>query len=81
MATAIKSTNFSNYKAVRFPIHSDLNIDAWCHYLKDYPNKKLIEYLTYGFPLSLQGHTNLSYTVVTNHYSATQFPLDIQHYL
>ena len=53
MATGIKATNLPNYKAARFPIHSGLNIDAWRHYLKDYPNKKLIEYLTYGFPLSL----------------------------
>ena len=57
-----------------------MNIDTWRHYLKDYHNKKLIEYLTYGFPLSLRD-TRLTITEVTNHYSARQFPDDVQSYL
>ena len=53
MANIIEATGLPNYKLARFPIQSGLNLDAWRHYLKDYHNKNLIEYLTYGFPLSL----------------------------
>ena len=53
MATVIQSTGLPNYKLARFPIQSGLNIQAWRHHLKGYYNKKLLEYLTYGFPLSL----------------------------
>ena len=49
--------------------------------MKDYHNNKLVEYLTFGFPLSLRQVTHLSNTVVNNHYLAKQFPSDAQHYL
>ena len=96
MVRAIKLTNLPNYNAAIFLVYSELNVDAWHHHLKGYHNKKLIEYLTYGFPLSLQDHTNLSNNTVTDNYSAIvltsaipllptiilpQFPLDIQQYL
>ena len=81
MATIIEATGVPNYKLARFPIHSGLNIDTWRHNLEDYHNKKLIENLTYGFPLSLQPDTRLTNTEVTNHYSARQFPADVQSYL
>ena len=81
MATIIQATGFPNYKLARFPIQSGLNIDALRHHLKDYHNKKLIEYLTYGIPLSLQQGTQLSNTVVNSHYSAKHFPADVQLYL
>ena len=81
MANIIEATGLPNNKLARFPIQSGLNLDAWRHYLKDYHNKKLIEYLTYGFTLSLQNGTQLGNTVVNNHYSAKQFPADVQLYL
>ena len=36
----------------RFPLHLGLNIDAWHHHLRGYHDKFLIQYLTFGFPLS-----------------------------
>ena len=81
MATVIQATGLPNYRLARFPIQSGLNIEAWRHHLKGYYNEKLIEYLTYGFPLSLQHDTCLNNTVVVNHYSARQFPANIKSYL
>ena len=81
MATVIQATGLPNYKLARFPIQSGLNIQAWRHHLKGYYNKKLLEYLTYGFPLSLHTDTCLNNTSVANHYSAKQFPADIKLYL
>ena len=37
----------------RFTISCGLKIEAWHRYLTDHPDKRLIEYLTYGFPLSI----------------------------
>ena len=33
MAKAIQDSGFPNYKFARFPLHSGLNIDTWCHHL------------------------------------------------
>ena len=81
MATVIQATGLPNYRLARFPIQSGLNIEAWSHHLKGYYNERLIEYLTYGFPLSLQHNTCLNNTMLANHYSAKQFPADIKSYL
>ena len=81
MATVIQATGLPNYRLARFPIQSGLNLDAWRHHLEGYYNERLIEYLTYGFPLSLQDKACLNNTVVANHYSAKQFPADIKSYL
>ena len=52
-AKIIKETGLPNYRMARFPVQSGLNIEAWRRYHTDYPDKTLIEYLTYGFQLSI----------------------------
>ena len=47
----------------------------------DYPDKMLIEYLKFGFPLSLSTPDSLHNTEVTNHHSALQYPSAINDYL
>ena len=81
MAKAIRSTRLPNYKFARFPVPSSLNLDAWRHHLKDYHDQRLLQYLTYGFPLSINNPSNLHNTDVKNHHSAMQFPAAIQQYL
>ena len=54
IAKTIRDLGLPNYNQVRIPIKSGLNIDAWKCHLHDYPDKKLIQYLQYGFPLSLK---------------------------
>ena len=81
MAKAIKAIGVPNYQMARFPVQSNLNIDAWCHCLAEYPNKFLIQYLTFSFPLSLSKDCSPSNTDTVNHYSATQFEDAINDYL
>ena len=81
MAKAISDSGVPNYRCARFPLHSGLNIQAWDHYLRDYHDKFLIQYLTYGFPLSAVDRNLSCNTVITNHYSALQFPDAIDEYL
>ena len=49
-AKVIRSTGVPNYRCVRIPISSDLNITAWEYHLREYPHKKIILYLKFGFP-------------------------------
>ena len=41
MASSIGATGLPNYQMARFPVHSNLNIDAWRHHLQGYHNKYL----------------------------------------
>ena len=81
MAGVIESTNASNYRFDRIPVKSRLNIPAWCRRLHGYSNQRLIQYLTFGFPLYLLQAKSLRYTQVSNHFSATQYPDAIEAYL
>ena len=47
----IRQSGVANYRQVRIPVISGLNIQAWQHHLRDYCDKKLVQYLQYGFPL------------------------------
>ena len=47
----------------------------------DYPDKMLIEYLKFGFPLSLFDPDSLHNTSITNHHSALQYPAAVEGYL
>ena len=80
-AKIIKKTGLPNYRMARFPVQSGLNIEAWRRYLTDYPDKTLIGYLTYGFPLLISNSDSLCNHSVSNHYSALQFPASVDQYL
>ena len=77
MAKIIQDTGLPNYKLARFPIKSGFNLPAWEHYLKDYPDQRLLQYLKFGFPLSLTDPEMLH----NNHFSALQYPTAVQEYL
>ena len=53
---------------------------AWEDRLADYPDKR-VNYLKFGFPLSLVSHEGLNNKNVTNHYSALAHPQAVQEYL
>ena len=81
VAKIILSTNLPNYKMARIPVSSSLNIQAWENYLSDYPDKRVIQYLKFGFPLSLTEGHDLHNTDVSNHASAVQHPEAVTEYL
>ena len=80
VAKIIHSTGLPNYRAVRIPVSSSLNIPEWEAYLLDYPDKRVIQYLKFSFPLSLSKSNNLHNTAVANHASALQYPEAVQDY-
>ena len=80
VAKTISSTGVPNYCEARIPLVSGLNIEAWETYLRDYPDPLLIEYLKFGFPMSISKNDALNITTVVNHHSATQFTEEVDEY-
>ena len=78
IAHIVNETGTSNYKQARIPIKSGLNIEAW---EENYPDTRLIQYLKFGFPLSITKGKKLGGGEVTNHYSALQYPGAVTQYL
>ena len=81
IAEIIKSTGQPNYRQARFLISSGFNLQAWEHYLQHYPHRNLLQYLKFGFPLSIECPDDLCNTCIMNHHSATQYPDAVQQYL
>ena len=81
MAMVIRSTGLPNYKQARLPVNSNLNIQAWEKLLVNSPNTRLLDYLKFGFPLSLTNYESLNNTDVVNHFSALQHPKAVSDYL
>ena len=50
-------------------------------YLQDYPDDRLLQYVRFGFPLSIHNWSELNNVDICNHYSALQFPDDVSKYL
>ena len=49
-ASIIRGAGMPNY---HIPISSDLNMPAWEYHLRHYPDKKIIQYWKFGFPLGM----------------------------
>ena len=81
IASTIASTGLPNYPHARIPLTSGLNIQEWEKQLADYPDRMLLEYLKFGFPLSLSQLELLNNTSITNHHSALQYPAAVDDYL
>ena len=80
-AVIIKSTGVPNYQQTRIHVTSNLNIEAWENYLQNYPDQLLIQYLKFGFPLSLHKDNKLNNDQITNHFLAKQSPEAVDEYL
>ena len=81
IANIIRDTGQPNYKYTRIPIESGSNVEAWEKYRRDYSDKRGLQYLKFGFPLSLINPSELNNTQITNHFSACQYPQKVQEYI
>ena len=81
IASIIHETGVPNYKMARIPIVSNLNVDAWENLLTAYPDKHLLQYIKFGFPLSISHPNHLTNIKVVNHYSAIQYPDAVAKYI
>ena len=78
--SCIKITGCPNYSKARIEIPSNFNFDLWSHYLKDYWDVKIIDYLRFGFPLSVNKQFE-PVCEIYNHSSATKFNKHVKDYM
>ena len=81
IADIIRSTHVPNYKAARIPIESSLNVKAWEAHRQDYSDKRVLQYVKFGYPILLKNSEELCNKETTNHYSACQYPSEVQKYI
>ena len=79
-AVRIAHSGKYNCDGLRIPIWSDLNLNTWASLLPEYQDARLLQFLTYGFPLGTKAET-LNRTHVTNHFSAVAFPDQVKKFL
>ena len=84
IADRILDSGVPNYKGVRIPLVTGLNVHKWEYYVQQYqyPFQKIKEYIKFGFPLSLTDSRNTLHNwEVKNHHSALQFPEGITKFI
>ena len=76
----VRDTGQPNYKAAKIVVPSCFNIQYFQKFLVAYHDKKLLDYLTYGFPLSVD-KTFQPRLLQYNHSSANAYPSCIDQYI
>ena len=74
------STGTYNYQCAKIPIPSGLNVDAWEHYLVDYGDREIVDFLRFGWPSSFDHHSPYLSTL-KNYSSGLSYPKHIEHYI
>ena len=77
---AVMASGRYNFAGARVPIPSALKIPRWRECLKAYPDRKIVDYLAFGWPINFDRRSPLlaSYK---NHPSADNFSEDVEHYI
>ena len=77
----VKASGLPNAMLERIPVPSNLNIQAWEHYLGILGDRhRVLDFIRYGFPTGYAGP--VSDTVgVQNHPSATEYPHHVQEFI
>ena len=81
VARVVLKSGQPNYKQARIPIKSGLKLEAWESRLASYPDRRLFQYLKFGFRLTISNRERLGNSNINNHFSARQFPNAINQYL
>ena len=74
---AVVTTGVPNYRAARIPLSHGLATDVWRAALHDYHDRRVVDYMTYGFPLGYYAAIFPS----QNHASATNYREHVDHYM
>ena len=76
----VKSSGLPNFLKFRIPVNTNLNIQNWRSYLKNYWDQQLPDLLEYGFPLDFDRNCQLQ-RVDSNHKSAEILLDHIKNYI
>ena len=76
----IYRSKLPNYKGVRIPVNSNINIEFIRENLKKYFDEEIVQYLEFGWPIGVTGEPP-NKTRVQNHAGARNFPEFIDSYI
>ena len=80
LSNSVRDSKKPNYKGCRLKVPSHINIDYLNSVLKDYSDFKIVEFLTYGWPINYI-ETTVRPCVPKNHKGATEFKSEINNYI
>ena len=76
----IRQSGRSSCDGLRIPLRLDINVQAWEKYTLVHRDPRLVQFLTYGFPLGMVSDP-LNRSEIKNPYSAKAYPAAIRKYL
>ena len=77
----ILASGLPNYKAVRVPLPSGFNWDYIEHQIQDYHDKIILDYIKFGFPLSIKTDCPIKSNAEDNHPSAKAYPGEVTQFI
>jgi hypothetical protein len=77
---AVRAFSRPNFLGARVPVPSGLNIEAWEQLLKTYPDRDLVQFLKFGWPINYCSE-EIPWPTWNNHKSARDFPEHIKSYI
>ena len=76
----VRASHTKNCDGVRKPVALNLNLQTWADYLDKYDDTRLLQFMTYGFPLGdMKG--DVCRLHVRNHTSATEYADHVDEFL
>ena len=76
------ASGLPNYKALRIPLASKLNIGQWRFSLKDYHDNVSVDYLEFGWPVGYDYEKcGFPFSQLCNHSGAIAYPNELDTYL
>ena len=76
----VKESGVFNYMGPRIRVPTELNINNWRSVCGNYSDRLILDYLEFGFPLCVNRNDLQFSTSVVNHYSAVNYPEDVDTY-
>ena len=76
----VSSFSLPNHMGAKVPVHSKFNVPNWTHYLRDYPDKVVVDSLQFGWFLNFQGQF-IPKSTFQNHHSAVRNPEVLRNYV
>ena len=81
LVSQVLESGCPNYRGRCTPLASSFNLDFLRSKIHEYHDKKLVDCLTFGFPLGLSRNAVIKSNADINHSSALQYPEAVEEYI
>ena len=77
----VVASGVPNYKCARIPLTSGFNWDYIEHHIQDYHDKIILDYIKFGFPLSIMADQVIESGAEDNHSSAKAYSDEVSQFI